>query len=365
MNRHDPMPRSRRLGSKLSAAAAAFGVLVLAMTALTACMPQAPGGEEGKIALLLPDAKTARYETFDRPFFEARVAELGDFQVLYSNADQDAAKQQQQAESALAAGAGVLVLDPVDGKAAASIVAQAKAQGVPVVSYDRLIAGGDLAYYVSFDGEKVGELQATALVDALDAAGSSGGGILMINGSPTDSNSALFRDGAEEVLAQSGLHVLAAYDTPDWSPDKAQEWVAGQISQFGDDIAGVYAANDGTASGAVSALKAAAVDPLPIVTGQDAELSALQRIVTGDQYMTVYKAIKPQAELAANVAVTLLRGGTVTAPMETDGTPTTLLQPVAVTIDNIVETVVEDGFWTIDDICTPEYAAACAAAGIL
>ena len=118
-------------------------------------------------------------------------------------------------------------------------------------------------------------------------------------------------------------------------------------------------------SGAVSALKAAAVDPLPIVTGQDAELSALQRIVTGDQYMTVYKAIEPQAELAANVAVTLLRGGTVTAPMETDGTPTTLLQPVAVTIDNILETVVEDGFWTIDDICTPEYAAACAAAGIL
>ena len=107
------------------------------------------------------------------------------------------------------------------------------------------------------------------------------------------------------------------------------------------------------------------MDPLPIVTGQDAELSALQRIVTGDQYMTVYKAIKPQAELAANVAVALLRGGTVTAPMETDGTPTTLLQPVAVTVDNILETVVEDGFWTIDDICTPEYAAACAAAGIL
>jgi D-xylose transport system substrate-binding protein len=234
-----------------------------------------------------------------------------------------------------------------------------------VVSYDRLIAGGDLAYYVSFDGEKVGELQATALVDGLDAAGAAGGGILMVNGSPTDSNSALFHDGAEEVLARSGLHVLAEYDTPDWSPDKAQEWVAGQIARFGDDIAGVYAANDGTASGAISALKAAAVDPLPVVTGQDAELSALQRIVAGDQYMTVYKAIKPQAELAASVAVTLLRGGTVTAPMDTDGTPTTLLQPVAVTVDNILETVVADGFWTVDDICTPEYAAACAAAGIL
>src|SRR5207342_718670 len=141
---------------------------------------------------------------------------------------------------------------------------------------------------------------------------------------------ALFRYGAEEVFAQSGLHVLAAYDTPDWSPDKAQEWVAGQISQFGDDIAGVYAANDGTASGAVSALKAAAVDPLPIVTGQDAELSALQRIVTGDQYMTVYKAIKPQAELAAEVAVALLKGEEVTGPLTIQDTPATLLDPVAV-----------------------------------
>src|SRR6187431_1831675 len=184
-------------------ASALIAVAALVGAILTGCAGAGSGSESedgGKIALLLPDAKTARYETFDRPMFEARVAELGAFQVLYSNADQDAAKQQQQAESALAAGAGVLVLDPVDGKAAASIVAQAKAQGVPVVSYDRLIAGGDLAYYVSFDGERVGELQATALVDALAEVGSPGGGILMVNGSPTDSNSALFRAGAEEVF---------------------------------------------------------------------------------------------------------------------------------------------------------------------
>jgi D-xylose transport system substrate-binding protein len=187
----------------------------------------------------------------------------------------------------------------------------------------------------------------------------------MVNGSPTDSNAALFRDGAETVLEDSGLRVLASYDTPDWSPDKAQEWVAGQVAQYGDQIAGVYAANDGTAGGAISALRAAAVDPLPIVTGQDADLAAMQRIVSGDQYMTVYKAIKPQAELAAEVAVTLLKGGEVTAPMEIDGTPTTLLDPVAVTVDNIVDTVIADGFWTVEDICTPDYADACRAAGIL
>jgi D-xylose transport system substrate-binding protein len=290
------------------------------------------------------------------------VAELGDYDVLYSNADQDAAKQQQQAESALAAGAGVLVLDAVDANAAVSIVRSANAKGVPVVSYDRLVSGGDLAYYISFDNEKVGVLQATEFVEAVEDAG--GGGILMVNGSPTDSNAALFRAGAHSLIDASGLEVLAEYDTPDWSPDKAQEWVAGQIAQYGDEIVGVYAANDGTAGGAVAALKAANVEPFPIVTGQDAELTALQRIVTGDQHMTVYKAIKPQAELAAEVAVALLHGEEVTAPMEIDGVPTTLLDPVAVTVDNILETVVADGFWTVDDICTPQYADACEAAGI-
>lgn len=343
--------------------AAVLAATALTAALLTACAPAADD-EEGTIALLLPDAKTARYETFDRPVFEERVAELGDFRVLYSNADQDAAKQQQQAESALAAGTDVLVLDPVDGNAAVSIVAAANAQGVPVIAYDRMISGGELAYHVSFDNEKVGQLQAETLVAGLDAADREDAGILMINGSPTDSNAALFRAGAREVLDAAAVTVLAEYSTPDWSPDKAQEWTAGQISQFGDRIAAVYAANDGTASGAVSALKAANVAPYPLVTGQDAELTALQRILTGDQYMTVYKAIKPQARLAAEVAVTLVRGDEVTAPTEIDGVPTTLLEPVAVTVDTIADTVIADGFWRVEDICTPAYAAACAAAGL-
>lgn len=352
----------RALGRAAVAASIAVGLVISATACSSASPDPSPGDGSETIALLLPDAKTARYETFDRPFFEARVAELGDYAVLYSNADQDAAKQQQQAESALAAGAGVLVLDAVDANAAVSIVRTANAKGVPVVSYDRLIAGGDLAYYISFDNEKVGELQAAEFVDAVEDAG--GGGILMVNGSPTDSNAALFRKGAHRLIDASGLDILAEYDTPDWSPDKAQAWVAGQIAQYGDEIVGVYAANDGTASGAVAALKAANVEPFPVVTGQDAELTALQRIVTGDQHMTVYKAIKPQAELAAEVAVALLHGEEVTAPMDIDGVPTTLLDPVAVTVDNILETVVADGFWTVADICTPPYADACEAAGI-
>lgn len=317
------------------------------------------------IALLLPDKKTARYETFDRPVFEKRIAELGDAQVLYTNADQDAARQQQQAESALAAGAAVLVLDPVDGRAAASILAAATAENVPVISYDRMIVGGGTpAYYVSFDNERVGELQAEALVAGLEREGRTDGGILMVHGSPTDSNAAQFRDGARRVIADAGLRILAEYDTPDWSPDKAQAWVAGQIAQYGDEIAAVYAANDGTASGAVAALRAADVSPFPLVTGQDAELTALQRIVSGDQYMTVYKALRTEASIAADVAIQLAAGEKPKGETTVDGIPATLLTPVAVTVDDIADTVVADGFWTVQDICTPAYVEACAAAGL-
>ena len=340
--------------------AAALAVLALIGAGLAGCTGDSAAPEsQGTIALLLQDAKTARYETFDRPLFEARVAELSAYQVLYSNADGDATKQQQQAESALAAGADVLVLD-----AFVSIVLSANAQGVPVISYDRLIAGGDLAYYISFDNELVGDLQATEFVASLEAAGAGSAGVILVHGSPTDSNAAQFREGARRVIDGSDLRVLAEYDTPGWSPEKAQEWVAGQIAQYSGDIAGVYAANDGVAGGAISALKAADVSPFPLVTGQDAELAAIQRIISGDQLMTVYKAIRPQAERAAEVAVGLIEGDDVEAPLEIEGTPATLLEPVAVTIDNIMQTVVADGFWTVGDICTPALASACDAAGI-
>jgi len=337
-----------------------ISLLALAGSLLVGC---APASGELKIALLLPDSKTARYESFDRPMFENRVHELGDFEIMYSNADQDASKQQTQAESALAQGVSVLVLDPVDGAAAVSIVAAANAQGVPVVSYDRLVLGGTIAYYVSFDNVQVGALQGTALTEKLDADKATGG-ILMVNGSPTDNNAGDFKEGALSTLEPSGYEILAQYDTPDWSPDKAQEWVAGQLTQYSGQFSAIYAANDGTASGAVAALKAANVTPWPLVTGQDAELSAIQRIVAGEQYMTVYKAIRSQAEKAAEVAVALARGEKVEGDVDFEGTPATLFEPVSVTIDNIMQTVVADGFWTVEQICTPDYAAACTAAGI-
>lgn len=352
-----------------------FALLAIALLATTGALAActsgsnsnssdgASSGETVKIGLLLPETKTTRYETFDRPLFEKKLKSLGNYEIVYANADQDAAKQQQQAESALTEGVKVLVLDPVDGAAAASIAASAAAQNVPVISYDRLIKSDDVAYYISFNNEEVGVLQGTALVEKLQKDGTTTG-LIMINGSPTDANAADFKKGALSVIDGSGIPILASYDTPDWSPDKAQDWTAGQITQFGSQISGIYAANDGTAGGAIAAAKAANVNPWPPVTGQDAELSAVQRIVAGLQLMTIYKSIKLEASKAAEVADQLARGETPEPDTTFQNIPSTLLTPVVVTVDNIKETVVDDGVYTVDQICTADYADACAAAGL-
>ena len=353
--------------------AGAVLALGLTVSGLAACGEDSPdsgstgsatgGGDAKKIALLLPENKTARYEAFDKPMFEAAVkAGCPDCEVLYSNANQDAAKQQQQAEAAITQGADVIVMSAVDGKSAVTIVQNAKSQGVPVVAYDRFIAGSD--YYVSFDNNKVGQLQGNGLVEAMKADGKTSGDIVMINGAPTDANAADFKAGAHSVLDSSGYTIAAEFDTPDWSPDNAQEWMESQIGSVQKNLVGVYAANDGTAGGAIAALKGGGVTPLPPVTGQDAELAAIQRILAGDQALTIYKAIKPQAEDAAKNAIALANGQKPTASADKEGVPATLLDPVVVTVDNIKDTVVKDNFYKASDICTPEYADACAKAGI-
>src|SRR5688572_25408667 len=159
------------------------------------------GGGGGSIALLLPESKTARYESQDRPNFEKKVKELcSDCPIIYSNADQDASKQQQQAEAAITRGAEVLVLDPVDAASAGAIVARAQQSEIPVISYDRLITDADVDYYISFDNEQVGKLQGESLVDKLDSDGNADGTIVMINGAPTDNNAKLFKQGAHSVI---------------------------------------------------------------------------------------------------------------------------------------------------------------------
>jgi D-xylose transport system substrate-binding protein len=329
------------------------------------------GGGGGSIALLLPESKTTRYEAQDRPNFEKKVKELcSDCPIIYSNADQDPAKQQQQAEAAITKGAKVLVLDPVDAASAGAIVNRAKQSQIPVISYDRLITDADIDYYISFDNERVGKLQGDALVKKLKDDGKSGS-IVMINGAPTDNNAKLFKQGAHSVIDSSGFKVAKEYDTPDWSPDKAQQEMEQAITALGKDgFVGVYAANDGTAGGAIAAMKGNGVDPTKIPsTGQDAELAGIQRILVGEQYMTVYKAIKPEAEQAAELAVALAKGDT--PPEAKDkvnngmkDVPSILLTPVAVTVDNIKDTIIKDNFLSASDICTGKYASACKKAGI-
>ncbi len=330
------------------------------------------GSTSGTVALLLPESKTARYESQDRPLFEARLrADCPDCRIIYSNADQDAAKQQSQAEAAITNGARVLVLDPVDGKAAASIVTRAKQSDIGVIAYDRPIENADVDYFISFDNFQVGRLQGTALVDKLRRDGARGS-LVMINGAPTDPNAGQFKAGAHSVLDDSGYRIGREYDTPDWSPDRAQTEMEQAITALGrDGFVGVYAANDGTAGGAIAAMRSNGIDSADRpTTGQDAELAAIQRIVAGQQYMTVYKAIKPEAEQAAQLAVDLLNGNTDSdlVNRQVDNgqkeVPSVILTPVSVTQDNIRDTVVRDGFWTVDEICTPAYADACRRLGL-
>jgi len=329
------------------------------------------GGGSGSIALLLPESKTARYESQDRPNFERKAKELcPDCQIIYSNADQDAAKQQQQAEAAITNGAKVLVLDPVDAASAGAIVNNAKSRQIPVVSYDRLITDADIDYYISFDNEQVGKLQGESLVKKLTDDGAKGD-IIMINGAPTDNNAKLFKEGAHSVIDNSDFKVAKEYDTPDWSPDKAQQEMEQAITAVGKDgFVGVYAANDGTGGGAIAAMKGNGIDPKTRpTTGQDAELAAIQRILIDEQYMTVYKAIKAEAEAAAELAVALAKGEDPPAADDKidngmKDVPSILLTPVAVTKDNIKDTIIKDKFWSADEICTGKYAAGCKAAGI-
>jgi D-xylose transport system substrate-binding protein len=302
------------------------------------------GSDNKSIGLLLPDSVTTRYEQFDRPFFEAKVKELcDDCTVSYNNAGADAAKQAQQVSTMVT-------------------------KGVKVIAYDRL-AQGPVSAYVSFDNEKVGQLQGQALLDSLGAKATPKANVVMINGDDADPNAALFKKGAHSVL--DGKVKIAYEQSGLWKDSVAAQKMKAAITQLGKkNIAGVYAANDGMAGGIATTLKGAGISGIPL-TGQDAELAGIQRIVAGTQSSTVYKAFKPEADAAAQLAVNLLEGKSIdslaTQTMTNgsgDKVPSQLLTPVSVTVDNIKDTVIKDKLYTVDQICTAEYAAACKKAGL-
>ena len=333
------------------------------------------GDGGGKIAFLLPETQTTRYESDDRPNFEAEVKKLcPDCEILYYNADQDVPTQQQQVETAITEEADVMVLDPVDSASAGGLASQAKSAGIPVVSYDRLILNADLDYYVAFDSATVGEQQGESLSQKLDEEGSPQGPIVMINGDPQDNNAKLFNQGATSVFDKDGVEIAREFDTPDWLPENAQREMDQAITALGEDgFEAVYAANDGTAGGAIAALKGAGIDPASKpVTGQDAELAAVQRIIAGEQYMTVYKPYKTLAENAAAIAVPLATGEEVPQDLinaeydnGTEQVPTNQIDTIPVsTPKEIEDSIIADDLWSVDEICTQQYAQACKQAGI-
>ena len=322
------------------------------------------------VGVLLPGGGASRFGQFDRPLIEKKLKQLCPHcPAAAVAATPDPTVQQQQLDAMITRGVDVLIVAAVDAKAMRSSVDAAHRAGIPVVAYDRL-AQGPISGYVTFDGAIIGRLQGEALLEGMGAK-ADGGQIVMMNGATIDPNAGWFKRGALSVL-QGKVRIGKSYDTVGWRPENAYVNMTGAISALGPgNIDGVLAANDSLAGAVVSALKASAIKPLPPVTGQDADLAAVRRIVTGDQYMTVYKPYKPAADAAVEMAVALGRGesvesiatGTVDNATNKD-IPAVLLPSVSVTVGNIKDTLVKDGMYTIDQICTPKLQAACAKAGL-
>ncbi len=355
-----------------------FGFLMLAML-LAACgnssttsgtTPTAGSTTAGKgctkIGILLPEtASSARWDSKDKPLLTADIQKaIPGATVDYANAGGNSATQQTQAEADLTKGDCILVVGAHDSVSAAAIVTKAKAQNVPVIAYDRLIQSKDLNYYVSFDNVKVGALQGQYIVDHYkDYVKGSDKNVVMINGSQTDNNAVLFKQGALSALQPLfDAHTLnKVYDqfTPDWNNDTARTEMDGALTANQNNVQIAYVANDGMANTVIAALKAKQLNKKVLVTGQDATVAGVQNILTGDQSMTVYKAITKEAQATANL-VKAISNGTDTASLTngattktSDGTaiPSILETPVAVDKTNVATTVIADGFVTKADVC--------------
>ncbi|MEU6285387.1 substrate-binding domain-containing protein [Streptomyces sp. NPDC047028] len=330
-------------------------------------------GDDITVGVLMPETANTRYSEFDYPIIKRKVTELTPKgKVDYANARSSAGLQARQMRKMIADRVDVIVLDAVDAHAIRVEVERAKEARIPVIAYDRL-AEGPIDAYVSFDNALVGEVQGRTLLEALGPGADTSDKIVMMNGSPTDPNAAQFKRGALSELSGQ-VTVARSYDTKDWDPANAQANMAEAIKALGGNgISAVYSANDGMAGGIVKAFHAAGVTRLPPITGQDADLAAVQRIVTGEQYMSVYKPYADEAEAAAQLAVTKVQGrdiqfdalaeDKVDSPTTKD-VPARLVQVTALTRSNIKSTVVADGVFTLSDICTAPYAAACAAIGL-
>jgi D-xylose transport system substrate-binding protein len=311
--------------------------------------------ETGKgvvIGLSLGTLREERWAT-DRDLFIERAEQLG-AEVTVQSANSDADLQNTQIENFISQGVKIIVIVPQDGEKVASVVQKAHEAGVKTIAYDRLIKDSDLDLYISFDNIKVGEMEAEGVVKAVGK-----GNFAYIGGSPSDNNAFLVKEGSMKVLnpkiKKGDITLVLDEFTQNWSADIAYKTMKNYLAGGGS-VDAVVAANDGTAFGVIQALKEKGLDGKVPVSGQDAELSACQRIIEGTQTVTVYKPIKSLAYKAAELAIDLATGKKIKTTTVTNNgkidVPSYLLAPTSVNKENMMDTVIKDGFHTYDEVYT-------------
>ena len=356
-------------------AVAAMGALVLA-----ACgndKPSTPGGSSaatGKVGVILPDASTSpRWEANDRPLLKSAFDTAGIGSDI-QNANGDKAKFATICDNMINEGVKVLLIVNLDSETGSACLKKAQGAGIKTIDYDRLTLGGGASYYVSFDNVGVGKLMGEGLKTCLDKDGKTTANIVYINGDPTDNNAALFKQGYVEALKpliDAGKYKLVGDQTGKWDATVAGTAFEQLYTQNSGKIDGIISANDTMAGGIIARLKANGLNGKVPITGQDASKEGLQAILAGDQCMTVYKAIKKEADAAANLSIALIKGqdassiasGTVKDTVLNTDVKSALETPQSIFKDNVKD-VIADGFWKKDDICTAQFASACTAAGI-
>jgi D-xylose transport system substrate-binding protein len=328
---------------------------------------QAEGEATGKVGVILPDTESSvRWESADRPALEAAFEEAGvDYDI--QNAEGDAERMTQIADTMIGEGVTVLAIVNLDSESGAAIQEKAASQGVATIDYDRLTLGGSAEYYVSFDNTVVGELQGQGLADCL---GDKKANIVYLNGSPTDNNATLFAEGAHSVLdPMNNYTVVGEQPVPDWDNEEAAVIFQQLYTAADGKVDGVLAANDGLGGAAISILEGNGQAGKVPVTGQDATVEGLQNVLAGTQCMTVYKSATQEAGALADAAIALVNGedaettGTTVDSSDNSEVPSILLEPQAITKDNVGD-VISDGGQTFEDVCGGDFADLCADAGI-
>lgn len=300
------------------------------------------------IGLSMDTLKEARWQK-DREIFEKAAKDLG-AEVLIQSANSDDTRQMQDVEALLSRGVDVLVIVPHNARAMASAVYKAHEAGVPVIAYDRIITDSDLDIYISFDNVKVGEKQAQFVIDHLPKGKKAR--IVRIFGAKTDNNAFQFKQGQDNILKpyleRGQIEIIHEDWAENWKPENAKKIANAAITRHGTDFDAILASNDGTAGGAIQALMEEGLAGKILVTGQDAELVACQRIAAGTQAMTIYKPIRKLASAAAELAYRLGKREPVIAKDTTNNgkidVPAVLLEVITVTPENLKSTVIADGF---------------------